>query len=132
MKVLTMVVFVLLGIEDLRIKKIPFWPTALLVLCAIVYGIFENGIIQSMLGMIPGMLLLAISIMQPQSLGKGDGLIAIAYGNVFGWRDTCIWLFYSFFLVSIIGVLCGLLIRKKKMAFPLVPFMGIVHMGMCL
>lgn len=132
MKGLTIVIFVLLGIEDLRTKTISLWLIVLAVFGSIIYGVYENGVIQSLIGMLPGILLVGLSFLQPEALGKGDGLIAIAYGNIYGWRNTCLWLMYSFLLVATIGLFARLVCPKSKKQLPFIPFMGIVHMGMCL
>ncbi len=130
MNVIVGMVLVLLGIEDMRTKKLPIWAVGTVLVAATVYGICNISIWQCFLGMLPGTLLIALSLLGAQ-IGMGDGLITLSYGVVYGWYHSTIWIMFSFFLVALIGLLWKLLCRKKKLELPFVPFMAIVHIGMC-
>ena len=113
-------------------KGVSFWLVVASILAAGVFGVYQNGLVHSLPGAVPGVLLCFLAVWQPKVLGKGDGLVAIAYGCLYGWRNTVIWLMYSFLLVAIVGVFAKVLSRKKRLQLPFVPFMSLVHMGMCL
>lgn len=132
MKILTGIVLIILGIEDLRTQKLPLRLLLALLLVACIYGVCNIPISQCFLGALPGLFLLLLAFLQTEIIGVGDGLISVAYGMVFGWRDTCIWLMYSFFLVAIVGIFLKVFQKKRVVRLPFVPFMALVHVGMSL
>jgi len=132
MNLLTSIVLLLFGIEDLRSRKISLWFLGLTILVAGIYGVYQYGIGHSTLGSIPGLLLFLLALLQKECIGMGDGLLAIAYGVLYGWRRVCVWLMFSFLLVAVVGVFVKVVTRKRKVQLPFIPFMGLVHMGMCL
>lgn len=48
MAVLTSIVLILIGIEDLRTKRIPLWLLTLVILASSIYGVYQNGIAYSL------------------------------------------------------------------------------------
>ena len=132
MNLLVGAILVAFGIEDFRAKKISTWLLVLCVFVAGVYSIHRNGVWHSMLGIIPGVVLLLLGFLQPEMIGKGDGLLSIAYGSLYGWRKATLWLVFSFFAVAVVGVFVKVFPRKRNLQLPFMPFMCIVHWGMCL
>lgn len=132
MKTLATVILVLLGIEDLYTQKLSLWSVIGILISSAIYGVCCFPIAQCILGMLPGVCLLIISLLQPQTLGAGDALVTIIYGLVFGWFHTCIWLMWSFLVAAVVGVFWKLWHKGRKIRLPFVPFMALVQMGMCL
>ena len=78
------------------------------------------------------LILLIFSVLMPKGIGIGDGILAIIYGIVYGWMRTCVWLIAGFLMAAVFGVFCYLFQRAKSMLIPLVPFLMLAHVGMCL
>ena len=84
------------------------------------------------MGIAPGIVAAALATIYPKLLGIGDAILAIAYGSIYGWRQTSIWLMYSFWMVAIIGICVKLIVRRRHIEIPFVPFMTVAHLGLCL
>lgn len=121
-----------LSVEDVRKQKIPFWILAVAMAGSVVYGLHHVGLSALLLGAVPGLLLSGLAVLQPQMLGIGDGLLAIIYGMVYGWQRTCIWLMVGFLLTAVSGLFVCLFKRRKQLRIPFIPFLTVVHVGMCL
>lgn len=132
MNVVFAIILVLFGIEDFRTQKLFLWPVIGMLILSAIYVVCTYPFMQYMLGAVPGGCLLALSLLHPETLGIADALVAIIYGLMFGWVQTCIWLMWSFLLVAIAGIFWKLLRKTKKIRLPFVPFMAFVQMGMCL
>lgn len=122
----------LLSIVDIKYKKLPLWSLMLGVLGSMIYSVETFGIATMFFLMLPGIFLSIVAIVLPQSIGIGDGIIAVMYGMVYGWRKLSIWLMLAFCLAAITGVCYQLFLHKRKIILPFVPFLGVVHIGMCL
>lgn len=122
----------LLSIVDIKYKKLPLWSLMLGVLGSMIYSVETFGIATMFFLMLPGIFLSIVAIVLPQSIGIGDGIIAVMYGMVYGWRKLSIWLMLAFGLAAITGVCYHLFSSKRKSMMPFVPFLGVVHIGMCL
>ncbi len=122
----------LLSIVDIKYKKLPLWSLMLGVLGSMIYSVEKFGIAMMFFMTLPGIFLSIVAILLPQSLGIGDGIIAVMYGMVYGWRKLSIWLLMAFCLAAITGVCYQLFSHKRKIMLPFVPFLGVVHIGMCL
>lgn len=126
------VCLVCLGLYDMKKKKIPLGPAVGLCMVSLVYGAVDGGVMQTLTGILPGAVLFLVSIVAPGQIGKGDGLIAIAYGAVMGWQRTCCWLLFAFFFTALTGVIIGIKQKNKRISMPFIPFLAMVHVGMCL
>lgn len=120
------------GLYDMKKKKIPLGLTLGLCMVSLVYGAVDGGVMQTLTGILPGAVLLVVSIVAPGQIGKGDGLIAIAYGAVLGWQRTCCWLLFAFFFTAVTGVIIGIKQKNKRISLPFIPFLAMVHVGMYL
>lgn len=132
MKALVSVILILLGIEDLRTQKISFWLLIVLIILSTIYSLIKFSPLYCLLGALPGAALIAFAWMQQKAIGIGDGLITMVYGLIYGWRHTCVWLMFSFLLVAVVGLCWKAISKRRELRLPLIPFMAVVHMGMCL
>ncbi len=121
-----------LSIEDIKKQKLTIWMLLIFLVGGIAYGLMHIREQNLFLSIVPGMLLCALALQLPNSVGIGDGLLAIAYGSVYGWRKTCIWLMISFLLAAVFGLVHCFRRHRKDLKVPFVPFLAIVHVGMCL
>ena len=121
-----------LSIEDLRTKRLPMWILAIGCVGSCVYSVMTVGIAAAIIGGIPGAVLLIVSAVLPESLGIGDGVLAVIYGMLYGWSKTCIWLMLGFWAAAVVGLIFRLFKKEKRITIPFVPFLAVVHVGMCL
>ena len=125
-------IFVWLGLEDLRKKAISLRGLTIAVVAAGLYGVWQNDLLYSTLGAIPGIVLFLLALLQPEAVGKGDGILVSGYGMLYGWRSATLLLMCSFLLAAVVGLFVNILSRKRKVQLPFIPFMGMVHIGMML
>lgn len=121
-----------LGIVDMRTKRLPLWIVAVGCIGSGIYCVAVSGLAVFILGALPGIVLLIISLFAPMCLGAGDGLIAVIYGLLYGWRRTCIWLMIGFWIAALFGVVMRMIQKRQKISIPFIPFLAIVHVGMLL
>lgn len=121
-----------LSIEDVRKRKLPLWILIVGIMGSALYGLKYIGVFGMLAGILPGVILLIISALLPHSIGTGDGILTVIYGAVYGWKRACIWLMFGFFGAAVFGLFYCLCQREKHMKLPLVPFLTLIHVGMCL
>jgi leader peptidase (prepilin peptidase)/N-methyltransferase len=76
----------------------------------------------------PGLMMLLISRISGQSLGYGDGLMALAVGPIFGFEKMALGLMIALFLSSILSI--ALLVAKKAGKKTTIPFLPFITLGM--
>lgn len=126
------IILAILGIEDVRKQKISVWVLFGLFLAGAIYGIYRNSFLQCILGVLPGLFLVLLSLWEKRVIGMGDAVVAVAYGVVYGWQHTCLWLMFSFFVAAVVGLFFRLFFKKRPKQMAFIPFMAIVHAGMML
>ena len=126
-----MIPLIIAAVTDIRKKDI---SVAIPILCGVLSLIF--AVIPAFLSadpyrikgfffsLIPGVLMLLISGVTDQSLGYGDGLMALAIGPAFGLEGTVFALTLAVFASGLFSIVL-LVIRKagKKTQIPFLPFM---------
>lgn len=121
-----------LSVGDIRKRSIPLWEVLVFLFVGIIYGLWKNGVVEVLYGFLPGILLCVATMVMPDDVGMGDGIVTVVYGSIYGWQKACLWLVISFFLVAIGGVLLCVIQQRKRVRLPFVPFLTAVHVGMCL
>ena len=122
----------LFSVQDIRYKKISFWMIIVGIVFGIIHSLSNQRGVHILLDVLPGCLLCILAQFGKKIIGMGDGLIGIFYGLFLGWEQTCFLLMFAFWLVSLIGLLLCMRNRKHSIKLPFVPFLTIVHVGMCL
>lgn len=133
--------YVLLGIlglhsiEDIRDKKITISVSLLAgIVGVLLHLLFQKESIYSMLlGMAAGAGILLLSLCSQGRLGAGDGIVFMMTGLYLGAAGNLILMFLSFALAGIWGIsmLCLGRIGKND-RIPLIPFLFVSYVGMCL
>lgn len=78
-----------------------------------------------LLGLVPGMVLLLVSVVGEQAVGKGDGWITCVLGGLIGWERVLVVLTIGAFGAAILGGILMLgLHRSRKTTIPFVPFLA--------
>lgn len=111
----------ILSLEDIREKKISV-NTILLgaltaMICRFIGG--QTSGIEIAGSLIPGVLLLLLSIMTKESIGKGDGIVVMVLGLWIGGQMTFLVVCLAVWAAGIFAVVC--LIRKKRELIPFIP-----------
>ena len=126
--------------------KYVIWSMAFLLVCTVtdlkerkVYTLFCLGnlaavialmlwnnekFINIMLGMVPGIILLGISLIASEAIGRGDAIVVMVIGSALGYTRTVeilTWAFLTCLVVAGIGKLKKKITLKSKM--PFVPFL---------
>lgn len=126
------VILAYMGIKDFKEKELSVGVLLGIVSLATVVAFCTESWKTLVLGIVPGVLLCILAVILPESIGMGDGIVSISYGLLYGWKRTCIWLMVSFLLLAVFGSISYLKNRKKDMQVAFVPFLLIVHVGLCL
>ncbi len=117
----------MLSLEDIREKRISVNRVMIGALAAVIYQ-FTAGqasgiaIIGSLM---PGIVLLLLSVMTKESIGKGDGIVVMVLGLWIGGWMTFLAVCLAVWAAGIFATVC--LIRKKR---ELIPFVPCLLMGM--
>lgn len=86
----------------------------------------EMDILGMVLALIPGAILLFLAFATRQSIGYGDGLMAISLAPFLGLRQMCFCIVVAFTLSSILAVLIMLLKKgDRKARIPFIPLLAI-------
>lgn len=112
-----------LAAQDLKEKKISTYKLVIFAILAIFYLVVTKQFFwQTILrDMIPGIILLLLSLLTKESIGYGDGLTVIVLGLwTGGW-----FAFHVFCIGTVLSGVCAViyLIRGKKDTIPLIPFL---------
>ncbi len=115
----------ILSIIDIRKRKIPLAAATLPIVAAVIYGLLCREFTGIILGSLPGLWLFVISLLLPDSLGQGDGLVIVACGILLGWRFTCIWVLIAMLLAAVAGLILRVW-KRYKGEIPFIPFLAVV------
>lgn len=111
----------MLTLEDIREKRISVKRLAVGALAAMICQFVERQISGASIicSLIPGILLLLLSIMTRESIGKGDGIVVMVLGLWIGGQMTFMIVCLAVWAAGIFATIC--LIRKKRESIPFVP-----------
>lgn len=131
-KVAGVLILLTSSFEDLREKKISIiFPVAELVLSLAYSGYLwtlgEFSIKTLLFDMLPGAMMLAVSVMTGMELGTGDGLMALTIGPLFGFCDMSVAIMLSFLFSSAGSII--LLVSKKVSLKSHLAFLPYLTMG---
>lgn len=119
---------------DLRYKKLPLTVILLFLLAGILYVIYlgDGQNLFRYLGVLSGMVFVAVSVLSRQAIGMGDALIFTILGLLLGIYVNLTLLFCAFLLSFVCFVF--LLFTGKitlKSEIPFVPFLFLAYGGIC-
>ena len=116
---------------DIRRREIHPWmmlATAILSGCSCFLQRAETGILMMAAALLPGAVLLLIALVSGQSMGYGDGLLAICAGPGFGLVQMVTGVFFAFFFSALWAVM--LLASKKGGRKTRIPFVPMLTLGL--
>ena len=106
---------------DWKRKEINMLYTILFIAISIVYKQEVHGMYYWS-GMIPGLILIVISIIWRQHIGLGDGVIVMAFGWMCGLILVCEVLMGGFLLAAGTGMIYCVKEKRLNVELPFVPF----------
>ncbi len=113
---------------DYKYKEIPLWIIATSGVISISEAIFKMTIYEALFAMIPGMIMLIVSWLSKQSMGYGDGLLALSIGLAFGVNKMALGISVAFFVSGLVSL--ALLVIKKAKRNDTLPFVPFLFIGM--
>lgn len=124
--------FLGLGIEDMLYKKVSLGAVYFTIIIGIVCGLKNSSFIEVLIGAVPGIIFLVLSLVLSNMIGIGDGMLLLAYGCYYGWWKACLCLFMSLSLAAAVGMMWGLMRQRRHVTLPFVPFLALSHLGVCI
>lgn len=111
----------MLSPEDIREKRISVKHVVIgavaAVICRFIGG--EESGITMISSLIPGIMLLLLSVMTGESIGKGDGIVVMVLGLWIGGQMTFLAVCLAIWAAGIFAAVC--LIQKRRELVPFVP-----------
>ncbi len=121
-----------LSVKDLKNKSLPFGILLAGIAVGVIYSLKNTDISTTILNIIPAAIMCVFALVFPCCIGIGDGMIAVMYGLMYGWKKGCIWLLLGFWIAGTVGIVCNMFQLKKNIQLPFVPFLLLAHIGVCL
>lgn len=108
---------------DLKTRKVPVMAVVLCGTAALVYRFCAGtGIAELILGLVPGLCMLALAFFTKESIGTGDGLVLCALGMFCGLRRTLAILGMALVLAAALAIVLLVLRRvERKTELPFLP-----------
>lgn len=131
--VVTGVYLIALAIRDIRRRSVPRWSLAVGLAGAMVYALMalwqgHMGIVDILLGMLPGLLLLALAWLT-RKIGYADGMVLLLLGVLYGYGQAVFVLCISMLLVSALSmILLALRKVRRNTQIPYLPFLAVVFL----
>lgn len=118
-KIVHICLIIILGVIcvfDIKRKKIPVYMLIVLAAAGIIsnFTVGEFDIEKRIIAMLPGMILLIVSMITKQQIGYGDGLIILIMGLYIDIDDILSIVLSSFLLSSIAAIILMTVFKKKK------------------
>ncbi|MCR5746752.1 MAG: prepilin peptidase [Lachnospiraceae bacterium] len=114
------------SVWDLRIKKVPVYLFILWIAAGIgIYiGIHPVNIMDEVMGVVIGIVFLALSVVSEGKLGLGDGMAILVLGIYLGGRGAGFTCMYALILSAGFSIVAMILGRcSKNYEFPFMPFL---------
>ena len=130
---LTCVFLCLLSVSDIRTGTIPAWAPPVFGIAMTVLHLFlaDLTLAEIFAGLIPGAVLLFLSLAFRSSLGTGDGLTVLACGASLGAERTFAALTAALVVCAIFCAILLLLKRARRSdCLPFLPFLAASHLFM--
>lgn len=118
-KIVHICLIIILGVIcvfDIKRKKIPVYMLIILAAAGIIsnFTVGEFDIEKRIIAMLPGMILLIVSMITKQQIGYGDGMIILLMGLYIDIDDILSIVLSSFLLSSIAAIILMTVFKKKK------------------
>jgi len=112
-----------LSAYDLKTRQIPVPVVVFLGIAALIYRLSTGGgIPESVLGLLPGIGLLLVSVCTRESIGTGDGMVLCAVGLFCGLRQTMAVLGMALIISAVLAMVLLVLRRAgRKTELPFLP-----------
>ena len=134
METIVLILYLLvLSFFDLKEKKVPVLLLALGIMTSVVFALYlcfigTNHWIHSVMGVLPGILLLVVAWVTEKA-GYADGIVMLMIGVLAGGREGFFVLCISLLLLSFLSIVL-LALKKvgKKTRLPYIPFITLAYL----
>ncbi len=124
--ILIFVILVILAIEDVRERQIRIiWIVGMAVVAMLdmLLNVSAYKIVDVFAGLLPGSVLVILSLIFPKHIGCGDGLVLLALGGLLGLADTLVVFFVSTLVAAGMAlVICVLNRNSREILLPNIVF----------
>ena len=132
MKYIALFIVFIIGIADLRYKKITIIGPLLLAILGLVSMVYRSTYIPCLLGLIPGAIIFLVAILFHEKIGIGDSLVLMALGLDLGIYDVIKMLLIALFILFFVALFLFSIFRKKSMKIAFIPFLFMGLLGVIL
>lgn len=123
-EIINLVLLTYFSYQDIRKKMFSVIFVLLFVLIEFLMSVlYGNDLLSILLGSIPGLICILISLSSKQKMGMGDALIITSVGFWLGFGEVMVLWFGSLVLAAAFGIVLMLIGKAgRKTALPFVPF----------
>ena len=120
--------------EDIRSREIPMGRNLLFGAAGFLWSVMTGKTaVDIAVGMAVGILLLGISVLTGEAVGRGDALLLVMTGSFLGGRQNAMLLLTAWVASGIwSGILLSLRKAGRRSRIPFVPFLLLAYMGQLL
>lgn len=123
---LLLIYFLICCYSDIKTKTISLYVTTIFFFIGTIFNIINSNYIFPA-SILIGIILLIISFLFSNSLGKGDGAMLIICGVFLDFYDTLTVLFYGLLTASVFSFFIMIKKHTKNYSFPFAPFLLISY-----
>ncbi len=122
------------SVWDIRYRQIPIVVTAVSAMIGLTLSLwFGREIWNMVLGVLPGVICLAMGWMTREAIGYGDGFVLCAMGLYLELEQILWIIMMAGFLTAVVAIVCLITGRKKgRDTLPFVPFLLVAACILCI
>lgn len=112
---------------DIKSKYVNSYICIIFGIAGVLYKSFimDRSLLSIPMAILPGIIIMIISIISKESIGKGDAFVVSIMGLYIGSINTILVLFHGVMISCFIGVICMLFMKKSKSyRIPFIPFLS--------
>ena len=118
-ELIALAVSAVFALWDIKFRRAPHWLFAAGFLAGCIFAAAaERTLTSVLLALIPGLLLLLLSVLTEGGIGTGDGLFYVSLAGFLSPRDSFLILFLSVFLAGFAALFLYIKKRDRKTSIP--------------
>ena len=118
-ELIALAVSAVFALWDIKFRRAPYWLFAAGFLAGCIFAVAaKRALTAVLLSLIPGLLLLLLSVLTEGGIGTGDGLFYVSLAGFLSPRDSFLILFLSVFLAGFAALFLYMKKRDRKTSIP--------------